>query len=165
MMKTTVTKNDIIKKLRELGLKAEDNIVVHSSLSSFGYVKGGADAVIDALMELLTPDGTILMPSFNHGEVYDDGGIFDVKATPTVSGKIADTFWRRPSVLRSMNPTHPFAAWGKKAGRYTANHYSVDSFGEDSPIGLLWQDGGSCLLLGVGYSANTFHHIRAARRL
>jgi aminoglycoside N3'-acetyltransferase len=57
-----------------------------------------------------------------------------------------------------MNPTHPFAAWGKNAERYTANHHKVDSMGEDSPLGLLWQDGGYCLLLGVDYHANTFHH-------
>jgi len=153
-----VTKNDIINKLRELGLKPGAHIIVHSSLSSFGYVKGGADTVIDALTELLTDKGTLLMPSFNHGGIYDDGDIFDIKATPSVSGIITDKFWRRPGVLRSMNPTHPFAAWGRNAEKYTANHHTVDSFGEDSPIGLLWRDSGSCLLLGVSYDANTFHH-------
>ena len=157
-MEIGVIKDGIKIKLRELGLNPGDNIIVHSSLSSFGYVEGGADTVIDALTELLTADGTILMPSFNHGGIYDSGEIFDIKTTPTVSGIIADTFWRRPGALRSMNPTHPFAAWGKNAVRYTANHHLVDSFGEDSPIGLLWRDGGYCLLLGVGYGANTFHH-------
>ena len=159
-----ITKNDIITKLRELGLKCGDNIIAHSSLSSFGYVEGGADTVIDALTELLTDNGTLVMPSFNHGSVYygesrtGDTGIFDVKTTPTSNGVIADTFWRRPGVLRSMNPTHSFAAWGKNAARYTARHHLVDSFGKDSPVGMLWQDGGQCLFLGVGYSANTFHH-------
>ena len=157
-MENKITKNHIITKLRELGLKRGDNIIVHSSLRSFGYVNGGADTVIDALTELLTDEGTLLMPSFNHGGIYENGDIFDIRTTPTTNGVIPDTFWRRPGVLRSMNPTHPFAAWGKNAGKYTANHHLVDSFGEDSPIGLLWRDGGYCLLLGVDYHANTFHH-------
>jgi len=157
-MKLKVNKNDIITRLSELGLKSGDNIIVHSSLSSFGYVEGGASTVIDALMELLTDNGTLVMPSFNHGEAYDNGGIFDIRTTPTTNGVIPDTFWRRPDVLRSMNPTHAFAAWGKNAERYTANHHLVDSMGEDSPVGLLWKDGGLCLLLGVDYRSNTFHH-------
>ena len=157
-MEIKVNKNDMIARLSELGLKRGDNIIVHSSLSRFGYVEGGADAVIDALTELLTNSGTLVMPSFNHGEVYDNGDIFDIRVTPTTNGIIADTFWRRPDVFRSMNPTHAFAAWGKNAERYTVNHHLGDAMGEGSPIGLLWKDGGSCLLLGVDYRANTFHH-------
>ena len=157
-MKIEVTKQDIIAGLIGLGLKCGDNVIVHSSLSSFGYVTGGADTVIDALMELLTAEGTLVMPSFNHGAPYDEGNIFDITKTATVSGIIADTFWQRAGVLRSMNPTHPFAAWGKNAEKYTAEHHLHDSMGENSPLGLLWKDNGYCLLLGVGYGANTFHH-------
>lgn len=157
-MVNEVTKSEIILKLTELGLKRGDNVIVHSSLKSFGYVVGGADTVIEALMELITVDGTILMPSFNHGGVYDEGEIFDIKTTPTSNGIIPDTFWRKGGVLRSMNPTHPFAAWGKNAERYVSNHHLVDSMGQGSPLGLLWEDGGYCLLLGVGYKSNTFHH-------
>jgi aminoglycoside 3-N-acetyltransferase len=49
---TPVTKEDIKKGLIKLGLKKGDIIGVHSSLSQFGYVIGGADAVIDALLEI-----------------------------------------------------------------------------------------------------------------
>ena len=158
MGKIIVTKNDIITKLGELGLKRGDNIIAHSSLSSFGYVEGGADTVIDALMELLTSDGTLIMPSFNHGAPYDDGDMYDITSTPSTNGIITDKFWRKPGVLRSMNPTHAFAAWGKNAEKYIEKHHLSDSMGIDSPLGMLWQDGGYCLLMGVGYKANTFHH-------
>jgi aminoglycoside 3-N-acetyltransferase len=49
---TPVTKEDIKKGLIKLGLKKGDIIGVHSSLSRFGYVIGGADTVIDALLEI-----------------------------------------------------------------------------------------------------------------
>jgi len=157
-MAAEVTKQDIIAGLSALGLRRGDGVIVHSSLSSFGRVAGGANTVIEALTELLTDEGTLLMPSFNHGRAFRDGGIYDVSATPTSNGRIPDTFWRLPGVYRSMNPTHPFAAWGKNAERYISCHHLVDSMGEGSPLGRLWEDGGYCVLLGVGYRSNTFHH-------
>ena len=44
-----IDKERIIKDLKDLGLKEGDTVIVHSSLSSLGYVEGGADTVIDAL--------------------------------------------------------------------------------------------------------------------
>lgn len=42
-----ITKKDFKAGLIKLGLAEGDTISVHSSLSSFGRVKGGADAMID----------------------------------------------------------------------------------------------------------------------
>ncbi|NOX44142.1 MAG: AAC(3) family N-acetyltransferase, partial [Caldiserica bacterium] len=58
-----VTKDDIVRGLRELGLEVGAIVGVHSSLSSFGYVEGGADAVIDALLEVVGEEGTVVMPT------------------------------------------------------------------------------------------------------
>lgn len=153
-----VTRQRIAEGLRALGLRAGMACMVHSSLKSFGWVEGGADTVIDALMDVLTPEGTLLMPSFNHGAPYDRGDIFDIRVTPTTNGRIPDTFWRRPDVVRSLNPTHAFAAWGRNARRYTENHHCVDAMGRGSPLALLYEDDGYGLLLGVDYHSNTFHH-------
>ena len=46
-----VTKEDIEVGLCELGLRKGNLVVVHSSLSAFGYVEGGTDTVIYALLE------------------------------------------------------------------------------------------------------------------
>ena len=153
-----VTKALLKQKFSELGIHTGMHLIVHSSLKSFGHVQGGADTVIDALMELLTPEGTLMMPSFNHNAVYNEGGIWDAAHTPTTNGIIPDTFWRRQGVYRSINPTHAFAAWGKNAHRYTNDHQKTSALGPDSPLGRLMADGGYCLLLGVGYNRNTFHH-------
>ncbi|MDP6381162.1 MAG: AAC(3) family N-acetyltransferase [Phycisphaerae bacterium] len=156
-----VTSKEIVEALRKLGLGTGRGVMVHSSLKSFGRVEGGARAVIDALMEVVTPAGTLLMPSFNHGApfVEGDAGVFDVKTTPTTNGIIPDTFWRMPGVHRSLNPTHPFAAWGKNAERYIEQHHRMLTMGPCSPLGLLLADDGLCLLLGIGYGSNTFHHV------
>jgi aminoglycoside 3-N-acetyltransferase len=134
---------------------------VHSSLKSFGQVEGGARAVIEALMEVLTPEGTLLMPSFNHNAPFGPGGLgyYHPRETPTSNGAIPELFWRLPGVLRSLDPTHPVAAWGKHARRYTENHHRTLTMGPESPLALLGREGGFGLLLGVWYSANTFHHV------
>ncbi len=153
-----VTKEILKEKLSALGLKRGMNIIVHSSLKSFGKVDGGADTVIDALCELLTEDGTLVMPSFNHGEPYRNGEIFDISQTPTSNGIIPETFRKREGVIRSINPTHSFAVWGKNKEYYTKDHQKSGCFGVDSPLYRLMKDDGYCLLLGVGYNSNTFHH-------
>ena len=49
------------KQLHALGIKAGDSIMVHSSLKQIGWLPGGAKAVIDALLETITEEGTIVM--------------------------------------------------------------------------------------------------------
>ena len=78
-----LTKEMIKAGFSELGIKPGINLIVHSSSKSFGKVDGGADTVIDAICELITEDGTLVMPSFNHGEPYRQGEIFDIRTTPT----------------------------------------------------------------------------------
>ena len=155
-----VKKADIVAGLRDLGVAAGAGVIVHSSLNSFGRVAGGAKTVVEALVETITPTGTLVLPSFNHGAAFgeDAPGYYDPTQTPTTNGAIPDAFWRMPLVRRSLNPTHPFAAWGLNADRYTQAHHKTITMGPESPLGLLCADGGFGLLLGVGYRANTFHH-------
>jgi aminoglycoside N3'-acetyltransferase len=159
--KTYLSRAELLNTFKNIGIIPGMGLVVHSSLKSFGYVEGGAHTIIEVLMELITAQGTLLMPSFNHGIIFLPGkvGYYDPEQTPTINGIIPDTFWRMPGVLRSLDPTHPVAAWGKNALRYVQNHHRTLTMGPESPLGLLWRDGGSCLLLGVGSEANTFHHV------
>jgi aminoglycoside 3-N-acetyltransferase len=156
-----VTRADIVTGLRRLGLDAGAKVMVHSSLKSFGYVEGGPREVIYALMEVLTPQGTLLLPSFNHNAIVEEGGAgyFDPQQTPTTNGAIPDQFWRMPGVSRSLDPTHAIAAWGHESRRYTEFHHRTLTMGAQSPLGLLLADGGYGLLLGVNYGSNTFHHV------
>ncbi len=57
------TKQSIVADLRKMGVERGMTILVHSSLSRIGWVNGGATAVIQALMEVVTEEGTIVMPS------------------------------------------------------------------------------------------------------
>ncbi|MBS7633995.1 AAC(3) family N-acetyltransferase [Candidatus Bathyarchaeota archaeon] len=51
--------------LQQLGPKKGDIVIVHSSLSSFGFVEGGAETVIDVLLETVSEEGTVIMPTYS----------------------------------------------------------------------------------------------------
>ncbi len=155
-----MTSQEIQLGLEELGLHRDMRIMVHSSLSSFGWVEGGAESVIHALLAVVGAEGTIMMPSFNHGAPFQQKGpgIYDPLQTPTTNGRIANTFWRMPGVFRSLNPTHPYAVWGADAERYTRHHHLTLTMGEDSPLGLLTRDDGYQLNLGTTHHTTTAKH-------
>lgn len=157
----SVSAGDLALVLEDLGVRAGDGLMVHSSLSAFGHLEGGARAALDALMAAVGPEGTLVLPSFNHGAPFRPGapGYYHPGETPTTNGAIPDAFWRLPGVRRSLNPTHAFAAWGARAEAYTALHHRTLTMGADSPLGLLARDGGYCLLMGVGYRVNSSHHV------
>jgi len=156
-----VTKQDILSGLMEVGIEPGTGLMVHSSLRSFGYVVGGARSVVEALMEAVTPSGTLMMPAFCHLRPYKSGGCgyFDPLRTPSASGAITEAFRLTAGVLRSIQPTHSFVAWGARAEPYTRWHHRTLTLGPQSPLGQLHRDGGRVLLMGVDYRANTFHHV------
>ena len=129
-LKAQVTKEDIKAGLRKLGLKNGAIVGVHSSLSSLGYVDGGADAVIEALLEVVGQKGTIVMPTHSTNIVKVERtpeeiamGVtwlykilpYDPKETPCSTGTIPETFRKRKGAIRSSHPTHSLAAIGPKA--------------------------------------------------
>lgn len=60
-----LTKNDLVIGFRQTGLTAGEVVLVHSSYKSLGPVDGGPQAVVDALLEVITPTGTLIIPTFN----------------------------------------------------------------------------------------------------
>ncbi|MFZ2641788.1 MAG: AAC(3) family N-acetyltransferase, partial [Verrucomicrobiia bacterium] len=150
-----VTRADIVSCLRAMGVGSGGLVQVHSSLSSFGFVEGGAETVVDALLELVGPDGTVMMPTFNHGAEY----VFDVRTSPSYNGTITDALRRRPQAVRSIHATHAYAAIGPLAAELCAGHLEAGTFGMESPLGKLAQRGGWVLLLGVGMNRCTAAHL------
>lgn len=153
--KTRVTGQVIVRGLRDLGIGPGALIQVHSSLSALGYVEGGAETVVDALLEAVAPGGTVMVPTFNHGQA----DVFDVHTTPSINGAVTEAFRKRPEARRSVHPTHPYAAIGPLADWLTCEHLDLLTFDVRSPLGKLAARGGLVVLLGVGMRANTAAHI------
>lgn len=63
MERKIVLKQDILSALSEVGVCNGQTIMVHTSLSSLGFVCGGAQVIIEALLETVGTEGTIMMPT------------------------------------------------------------------------------------------------------
>jgi len=159
--KDAVRKVDIVQRLRRLGLKEGDAVLVHSSLSSFGYVEGGADTVIDALLETVGLSGTVVVPTHTATERHsaDNPPVFSPSTTPSLVGMVSETFRKRREAIRSRDPTHSVAAIGAKAIYLTKDHEKcITPCGIGTPYLKLAEIDGYILFIGVGLEFNTTFH-------
>ena len=155
-----VTKQQLIADLTELGLPCGSVVVLHSSLKSMGHVKGGADTVIDALLDALGPEGTLVVPTFSYCFLgRGDSVPYNHVETPSETGLIAETVRLRPEAVRSFHPTHSVAAIGKLRDEITPGHLSCTPLGENSPLHRVALHGGWVLLVGCGQKSNSFVHV------
>jgi aminoglycoside 3-N-acetyltransferase len=154
--------NAIAADLRALGVESGQIVLLHSSLRSLGWVDGGANTVIEALLAAISPGGTVLVPTLT-GTAQDSPRHppeFDPAVTPCWTGMIPETFRQRPEARRSRHPTHSVAAIGPAAEYLVAGHeYVATPCAADSPYGKLAREGGRILLLGVTHESNTCLHM------
>ncbi|WP_238314740.1 AAC(3) family N-acetyltransferase, partial [Methylobacterium crusticola] len=61
-----IGRKELVRDLRRLGVTPGMDLMVHSSLSAIDFVEGGAETVVDALLQAVGKRGTLLAPSFNH---------------------------------------------------------------------------------------------------
>ncbi len=182
MERKIVLKQDILSALSEVGVCNGQTIMVHTSLSSLGFVCGGAQVIIEALLETVGTEGTIMMPTQSwknldpatgvHWEepenwwqlIRENWPAYNKDITPTnTMGTVAEMFRKWPGTLRSDHPARSVAAWGKHAEYLTSAHDLSNIFGDGSPIGKLYEQDGLVLLIGVGYDKNTSLHLADVR--
>jgi len=153
-----ITTRSLIADFARVGLTAGQTLIVHTSMRALdGYVVGGPVAVVDALMDVLTPTGTLVMPTHSsdntdpsswqrppmpsaHWEtIRAEMPPYRLAITPTNRmGQINEAFRCYPGVRRSTHPAFSFAAWGEHARFVTTGQSLDNSVAERSPIGRIY---------------------------
>jgi len=176
------TRKILKEEFKKIGLIEGMHIIVHSSLSKIGWVTGGAVSVIQALMDVITKEGNIIMPAHSGDysdpihwsnppvpeewidDIKENMPAFRKKVTPTRGiGIIPEIFRTFPDVKRSYHPCFSFTAWGKDADYITSEHSLNYGLGDDSPLGKLYELDGYVLLIGADYDRNTSFHLSEIR--
>jgi aminoglycoside 3-N-acetyltransferase len=156
--------------------------MVHTRMSALGWVVGGSEAVVRALLDALGPDGTLMAYAQWEDHVFSEDDwppehraayraarpVFDV-ATGEVRrelGRIPERLRTWPGAERSAHPDASIVAVGPRARGLTEAHPHDDAYGTGSPLGRLVGAGGQVLALGAPLETLTLlHHAEAIARV
>lgn len=177
------TQESLTAAFAACGVQPGQTLIVHSSLKQIGgWICGGPEAVINALLAVLGDEGTLVMsthtsentePSYWQNPPVPEAWWPQIRAhTPAYNpntartrqmGLLVETFRTYPGVLRSAHPAWSFAAKGKHAAFITQGHTLEAEMSNDSPLGHLYDLDALILLLGVSHSNNTSLHLAEYR--
>lgn len=152
------TKSDLKKNLQNMGLVGKETILIHSSMKAIGQIEGGAEAVLDALMDFFA-EGLLLLPAHTWKTVNESHPVFDIRKEEACVGILPNLFLKRPGVVRSAHPTHSLVGYGSGVREYFQGEELCNT--PCTPGGCydrLRNAGGKILLIGVGHERNTYIH-------
>jgi len=157
-----ITKERLVSDLRKMGLNRGDHVSIASALSKVGYIAGGPEAFIDAVIEVIGPEGTLMVNTYTaffqvfQLEAVNNCPPFDPKLTPCVTGVVSETLRKNPQAMRSRHPTSSVAAIGKKASFLTKGHgpYAKARL----PYSRLAEIEGKSLFIGLGNNLVALRH-------
>ncbi len=149
--------------LRGLGVRAGDILCVHSSFDQFLGFRGNVGDALQALKDSVGPEGGILMPTqpFTSTaiEYVRTHPVTDLARAPSLMGLMTELLRRTRGAVRSINPTHPLAAWGDKGIRLVGDDWEARTpCGQGTAYHRLLEADGKILMLGTGLQPMTFYH-------
>src|SRR5512140_1825021 len=156
-----VTRQDLHAFFTRLGVRPGMLVYLQSSYGALGHFSGGPRGLLDILIGILGPEGTLVLPSFpgvgSMAQLAASRPVFDVRATPSRIGVLPEVFRTMPGVVRSVHPSHPVCAVGALAEEIVAGHELCQTpQGPASPFARLYARGAH--VLRIGTRANPLTH-------
>jgi aminoglycoside 3-N-acetyltransferase len=160
---TMFTVEHIKANIADLGLRTGDSVIVHCAYKKTGGIDGGAEALLETLIQLVGPDGALLLPNLNiPGEfTADNPPRFDVQKDPIrhMIGILPEVFKYKYAEYFSLHPTHALTGIGGRAPELLSAHEQAGvPCGAHTPWDKNARTGGKILLIGVNQHSNTTYH-------
>lgn len=159
--------NDIVKLMCQMGMKDGSLVCIHSSMMQFYNYKGTAVELIEGILNVIGPTGTLMMPAFPiiPSDIDPQSYVFNPETDKTGAGFLAETFRKYPGVKRSFNARASVCALGPLSD-YLLNehHLGVDCWDEKSPWYKLCLNNGLVFSFGLprSYMGTWFHCIESS---
>lgn len=150
-----VDRSRLVRELDALGVRAGMLLMVHASLRKIGPIEGGADALLDALLEVLGPSGILVMPLGS-----PDGAPFDALTSPAdpEMGTLAEVFRKRRETRVNDHAAARFGAIGSGSRELLEPIPLHDYYGPGSALARFTERGGLVLRLGADLDTVTVTH-------
>ncbi len=150
-----ITRAEIREGLERLGLSQGAVVYAHVCLSSIGYVMGGPEEVAGAILDVIGPEGTLMMAcSAAEAARVDPAAVFDVRETSSGMGLVSEALRAQPRAHRSLHPVASVVAVGARAAELIAGHDALERpFGTHGPWGRLSRMQPRLLLVGANLGA------------
>lgn len=159
--KDIYTKQDILSQLSAMEAPRGGVVLMHSSLRAVGAVMGGAEALLDAMIEYFTADGGLFCVPTHTWKFFDREIVLDMTVPETCLGAFSVVAMNDPRGIRSEHPSHSMVVFGdrKRAEEFISEELTLDSCtSPHSCYGKIYRDGGHILLVGVSHNRNTYLH-------
>jgi aminoglycoside 3-N-acetyltransferase len=169
-----ITPTQLQHDFTQLGVTAGDLVMLHASVKAVGPVLGGPPTILQALLDTLTPAGTLMMyvgwndiPDFLEELSAEEAAHyrahhppFDPATSRAVRdhGLLAECLRGWPGASRSVNAEASMAAVGGMAEQITRDHPLNFGYGAGSPLDTLVRMRGHVVLLGSSLDAVTLLH-------
>jgi len=169
-----VTREQIAVDVRQLGVAAGDTVMLHAAVGSIGWIVGGPDRILEAILAALGEAGTLMMYAGWDGSPYDvtlgapelpeplkvAWPPYDPRTARAVRewGVLSEYLRTWAGTRRSDHPDSSFVAIGRRAEELTADHPLQYGMGPGSPLAKLCEVGGKVLLLGSPLANVTLLH-------
>lgn len=155
----TISDQDILAAMREVGCRQGDVIFVHSDVGVFGKLLClnrylFLESICNAIKESVGRGGTVIMPTFTYS--FCNGDPFDVNNSKSRVGVLSEYFRNLPGVVRTLHPIFSVAIWGKQKEKLAA--VGKDSFGHRSIFGKLHEMNGKIVFFGARFQTCTYVH-------
>jgi len=153
--------DEILKQLAALNAPRGKVVLMHSSLRAVGSVEGGAEGLLDVLIQHFTQNGGLFcIPTHTWHNLACDVTL-DAKSDEHCLGVMSKIAIRDGRGVRSLNPTHSMVVFGD---RDRALDFIKDELNVETPTapkscyGKIIESGGYVLLAGVNHQKNTVLH-------
>lgn len=167
--RNVINREKLRRTIAAAGVKPDDLLLVHASVSKCGYIEGGANSLIQTILEVIGPNGTALFTTFTNPYIMLGGVLnrswnyrpFDPEDLSQIhTGETGRALLRDfPDAIRSIHITHSWAGLGNKARACLDVHGAYDCpAGRNSPMGKALDMGGKILYFGTGIAPTTFLH-------